>query len=162
MTAQYWIDRLQLQPHPEGGYYRETYRDAGRIPYPALPAGHSGPRNFSTAIYFLLEAGQMSALHRIPADEGWHFYAGDPLEVFWLAEDGSPRTTRLGIDEQSLPQHIVKGGIWFGSRSLGSWSLVGCTVAPGFDFADFELAEYEKLAKKWPAHADFYRAHCIR
>ena len=130
MTADEIIARLGLQPHPEGGHYRETFR-----------AGDQ-PRGASTAIYFLLKAGERSHWHRVDADEVWHHYAGAPLELS-LSEDGrSSRHLRLGgelaIGER--PQAVVPRGVWQAARSLGRWTLAGCTVAPAFEFKAFELA----------------------
>jgi hypothetical protein len=127
------IARLQLQPHPEGGHYRETFRDA-RV--------DANGRASSTAIYFLLARGERSHWHRIDAVEIWHYYAGDALSLR-IADDGGERSVRLGIDFAAgeLPQVIVPAGAWQAAESSGDWTLVGCTVAPGFDFATFELAE---------------------
>ena len=141
---------LQLLPHPEGGFYRETYR-AAQV--------HGG-RAASTMIYFLLPAGRVSRLHRIDADEGWHHYLGGTLEIFELdeAEPDRPRVTRLGKDLAAgeLPQHIVPAGRWFGAApAAGSaYALVGCTVAPGFEFAHFELGTRTRLLARFPAAAD--------
>src|SRR5690242_3893946 len=107
------IERLQLTPHPEGGYFRETYRAAESIGATALPRRFSGERSISTAIYFLLEAGQCSHLHRIRSDEVWHFYAGDPLDVVEIDAVGGLRTTRLGAG--AVYQHVVPAGVWFGA-----------------------------------------------
>ena len=134
------VDRLQLAPHPEGGYFRETYRATESVGAAALPRRFNGERSISTAIYFLLEAGQCSHLHRIRSDEIWHFYAGDPLDVVEIDAAGSLKTTRLGGD--LLYQHTVPAGVWFGATPApgGRFALVGCTVAPGFDFAGHEFA----------------------
>lgn len=124
---------LRLQPHPEGGSYRETFRD--------LPAGTTG-RAASTAIYFLLEAGEVSRWHRVDAAEVWHFHAGSPLALSISPDaDQSPTQHRLGIDfaDGDVPQIVVPAGYWQQARSLGPWTLVGCTVAPGFTFDRFEL-----------------------
>ncbi len=155
--ASYWVDKYRMQPHPEGGYFVETYRAAEQIPHAALPGRFSGDRSFSTAIYFLLEGHHFSALHRIQADELWHFYAGDPLEVFVIhPESGTLEIIRLGPDPDAgeVFQAVVPAGTWFGSRPVAgaAYSLVGCTVAPGFDFADFELAEREVLLAEFPQH----------
>ncbi|HEY8013457.1 MAG TPA: cupin domain-containing protein, partial [Dongiaceae bacterium] len=122
---------LDLGPHPEGGFYRETFRDA---------AG-AGGRAASTAIYYLLPAGQVSAWHRVDAAEIWHWHAGAPLELTLFAE-GRHTVHRLGADLPGgeRPQGVVPAGVWQSARSLGEWTLVGCTVAPGFEFAHFELA----------------------
>jgi predicted cupin superfamily sugar epimerase len=151
------IERLQLTPHPEGGYFRETYRATESVGAAALPRRFNGERSISTAIYFLLEAGQCSHLHRIRSDEVWHFYAGDPLDVVEIDVAGSLKTTRLGGD--LLYQHTVPAGVWFGATPApgGRFALVGCTVAPGFDFADFELADRAALLREYPRHQDWIR-----
>ncbi|HEY2293349.1 MAG TPA: cupin domain-containing protein [Thermoanaerobaculia bacterium] len=133
LTAEEVVEILGLQPHPEGGFYRETFR---------APAS-DGARAASTAIYYLLRAGDVSAWHRVvDADEVWHHYAGAPLELT-LSPDGRERTSlRLGPDLAAgeRPQAVVPAGIWQAARPLGGWVLVGCTVAPGFEFASFEMA----------------------
>jgi uncharacterized protein len=126
------IRLLGLQPHPEGGHFRETFRDE-RAP---------GTRAASTAIYFLLAAGEVSHWHRVDAAEVWHWHAGAPLELAVAGPDDQPNRVRLGSDLAAgeRPQAVVPAGHWQGARSLGAWTLIGCTVAPGFDFAGFELA----------------------
>lgn len=130
LTADEIIARLGLQPHPEGGHYRETFR------------ADDQPRGASTAIYFLLKAGERSHWHRVDADEVWHHYAGASLELS-LSDDGHKvRHLRLGSDFAvgESPQAVVPRHVWQAARSLGQWTLVGCTVAPAFDFKGFELA----------------------
>jgi predicted cupin superfamily sugar epimerase len=131
-TAAEIIARLQLKPHPEGGHFRETFRD------PRLDANG---RSVSTAIYFLLARGERSHWHRIDAVEVWHFYAGSPLTLQVTSRDGT-RIVRLGPDLPAgeVPQATVPANAWQAAESCGDWTLVGCTVAPGFDFAAFELA----------------------
>jgi uncharacterized protein len=126
------IARLELKPHPEGGHYRETFRD---------PRGDAAGRAFSTAIYFLLARGERSHWHRIDAVEVWHYYAGDAL-VLQIADASGQRSIRLGPDLAAgeMPQAIVPPHAWQAAETTGDWTLVGCTVAPGFDFAKFELA----------------------
>jgi predicted cupin superfamily sugar epimerase len=152
--ALYWIRKLALLPHPEGGYYRETYRSEGGIPAQTLPPPFKGERAYSTAIYFLLEEGNFSAFHRIASDEIWHFYAGDELQVYVIRESGELETIRLGNDPEKgqLFQHVVPAGLWFASRVEKGFALAGCTVAPGFDFTDFEMAERTDLLRKYPQH----------
>jgi len=154
------VAQLGLRPHPEGGWFRETYRSEELVS--ALPARFPGPRNFSTAIYFLLESGNFSAFHRIRSDELWHFYAGDALEVIEIDEQGKLIVTSLGSDAANgeLFQHLVPAGRWFASRVKdgGSYSLVGCTVAPGFDFADFEMAARDALSAEFPEHKTIVEA----
>ena len=129
-TAAEVIARLGLVPHPEGGHYRETFRDARSV----------DGRSVGTAIYFLLAEGEASQWHRVDAAEIWHFHAGAPLEL--RIADGTERRLMLGCDLSAgqRPQAVVPTGVWQAARSLGVWTLVGCTVAPGFDFAGFELA----------------------
>ena len=132
MTADDIVTLLGLQPHPEGGAFTETFRDDGL----------ASRRGASTAIYYLLKAGELSHWHRIDAAEVWHFYAGAPLELK-LSSDGPSETTHiLGNDlaAGARPQCVVPFGCWQAARSLGEWTLVGCTVAPAFDFAGFEMA----------------------
>lgn len=162
--VQQLIDHYQLQPHPEGGWYKETYKSSEAISANALPARFSGNRSFSTAIYFLLEEGNFSAFHKIKSDECWHFYAGDPLEVFVINLDGTLSIIRLGsnIVNGELFQFVVPANCWFASRPApgSSFCFVGCTVAPGFDFADFELAVANDLTATYPAHAALIHELC--
>ena len=154
-TAQSYIQALQMRPHPEGGFFQESYRSEQTMQAPA-PGGGSVQRNVCTAIYFLLEAGNFSAFHRIKSDEIWHFYAGQALEVLELLPDGELCCTRLGSDilRGEIPQYVVPADTWFASRVVdgGTFSLVGCTVAPGFDFADFQLARRQELLEIFPQH----------
>jgi predicted cupin superfamily sugar epimerase len=156
-NAAYWLDKLQLTRHVEGGAFREVYRSELVIPRKSLPLFFQGDRAASTHIYFLLAEGQFSAFHRIAADEHWHFYFGDPLIVYEINHNGQLLTHRLGNDpfrEESL-HTVIKAGSWFASAPAegSEYALVGCTVAPGFDFADFELADRETLAGQYPEHA---------
>jgi predicted cupin superfamily sugar epimerase len=156
MTARYYIDHLQLKPHPEGGFYKETYRSAATIAASCLPNEVKGDRSFSTAIYFLLQESDFSAFHRIKSDECWHFYEGGTLLIHVLQQNGSYSCTRLGrnIQEGETFQYVVPAGAWFASEPAASsfFALVGCTVAPGFDFADFEMASKENLLAQFPEH----------
>ena len=143
---------LGLEPHPEGGFYRETFR--ALLPLDGLP--HGARRAASTAIYFLLPAGMFSAFHRVRSDEVWHHYDGDPVALHVIGEDGAHEVIRLGRDlgAGERPQAIVPAGAWQAAEPLGGrFALCGCTVAPGFDFADFELAGRAGLAARFPAHA---------
>jgi predicted cupin superfamily sugar epimerase len=155
-NARYWIEKLRLEPHPEGGYFRQTYRSEVVIAREALPAGFTGARAASTAIYFLLEGRNFSAFHRLRSDEVWHFYAGEPLMVHVIDRAGKYSSIRLGrdLDEGEVPQAVVPAGCWFASH-MADWSsfaVVGCTVAPGFDFEDFEMAKREELVARYPQH----------
>jgi predicted cupin superfamily sugar epimerase len=159
--AQTWIDRLGLEAHPEGGYYRETYRADERIPASVLPARFDGARDAAALIYFLLPADTFSALHRIRQDEAWHFYVGAPLTLHQIAPDGTYTTTTLGraVGEGHRLQTVVPAGTWFGAtvddttaNADGDYALVGCTTAPAFDFADFDLADRAALIESYPQH----------
>lgn len=155
-TTKEFIDYYRLLPHPEGGYYKETYRSAESILQPALPARFGGDRNFSTAIYFLLEENNFSAFHKIKSDECWHFYAGNCLLVHTIHLNGKLETIKLGnnILNGEVFQYVVPANCWFASEPAknSKFSFVGCTVAPGFDFADFELANTDELSKLYPQH----------
>lgn len=161
-NADYWIKKLQLTPHIEGGAFREAYRSSLSIPASGLPILFQGTRNICTAIYFLLQEGQFSAFHRIASDEIWHFYSGDPLVIYEINHGGSMIIHHLGSDPEAGQKFltVIKAGSWFASvPAAGSeYSLVGCTVSPGFDFADFELAERTALSDRYPEHADLIHA----
>ena len=163
--AQYWIDKLKLTKHPEGGFYRLTYTADVKIPAEALPRGFKGARVASTAIYFLLsnedgreDAGCFSAFHRLQADELWHFHAGGPLVVHSIAPDGSYGRLLLGPDAEQGEhfQGFIPAGCWFASEPLHpeSFALVSCTVAPGFDFEDFEMGKRAELSVAYPQHRE--------
>jgi predicted cupin superfamily sugar epimerase len=156
-TIKQWVDKLQLLPHPEGGFYKENYRSTETLEPGCIPERFPGSRSMSTAIYFLITAGNFSAFHRIKSDECWHFYTGDLLWVHLINDaTGDYALIELGNDlaGTSVFQAVVPAGFWFASETKagGSFSLVGCTVAPGFDFADFELAECAQLIAQFPAH----------
>lgn len=155
MNANYYVRELNLLPHPEGGFYKETYRAAGIIAKGGLPATFGGNRAFSTAIYYLLQQGDFSAFHRIKSDECWHFYAGDTLLIHVLDGENGYTCLHLGSDvkQGATFQCVVPAGAWFASEPApgSSFCLTGCTVAPGFDFADFEMAKKEDLVQLYPA-----------
>ena len=148
------IARYNLRPHAEGGWYAETYRSAGTIAQSALPPGFNGPRAYSTAIMYLLGPSDKSALHRIRQDEVWHFYLGGPLELAQISPRGEPARVRLGQDLAAgqAVQCVVPAGSWFGARPMpgADFCLAGCTVAPGFEFADFEAADPGALTAEFP------------
>jgi uncharacterized protein len=156
--AKYWIEKLQLEAHPEGGYFRQTYRSEVSIAQEALPAGFAGARAASTAIYFLLEGENFSAFHRLRSDEVWHFYAGDPLVVHVIEPEGNYSSILLGCDLEAgqVLQGVVRAGCWFASHvaDWNSFSVVGCTVAPGFEFDDFELGKRAELVATYPQHRE--------
>ncbi|RRO20303.1 cupin domain-containing protein [Flavobacteriaceae bacterium 14752] len=148
------INKLNLQPHPEGGYFKETYRSQGEILESSLGKDYTGNRNYSTSIYFLLTSNQFSAFHRITQDEIWHFYEGSPVKIHMISKAGDYSSIVVGRDftKDQLPQYVVKGGIWFAAEVLDekSFSLVGCTVSPGFDFKDFEMPSRQTLLELFP------------
>lgn len=155
-TSEYWIRKLALERHPEGGFYRETYRSPLTVGSELLPSTFQGERAASTAIYFLLRDDDFSALHRLRSDEMWHFYAGSTLIVHLIDAQGDAREIRLGpdLDAGESLQGVVPAGCWFGAclKNENSFALVGCTVAPGFDFADFELGKRAELVASYPQH----------
>lgn len=155
LSAQRLIDQLGLLPHPEGGYYRETYRSKAKVSVQA------GCRDACTAIYYLLGGNDYSAWHRIASDELWHFYAGSALSIHVLDDQNGLRTIKLGDslrDPDCVFQAVVPAGCWFAAESAPDrFALVGCTVAPGFEFSEFELADAQALIRQHPAHADLIR-----
>lgn len=150
------IQKLDLQPHPEGGYFKETYRSEEQISHSELGDDYSGKRNVSTCIYFLLTSDMFSAFHKINQDEIWHFYEGSPIELHTISEAGNHSKYLIGGDFSSgqTPQLVVRGGNYFAARIIEkeSYALVGCTVAPGFDFDDFDLPSRKELLGKFPGH----------
>ena len=171
MTAEQIIQRLALEKHPkEGGYFRETYRSRAAIDRAHLPRGYTaGPRDraLGTAIYYLITPDSFSALHRLPGDEIFHHYLGDAVEMLMLHPGGGGRAggvVRIGTDLAAgeRPQVVVSGGTWQGSRLLaaqpGRFALLGCTMAPGFDYADYEHGRRDELVAQFPEHADRIRA----
>ena len=151
------ISLYRLQPHPEGGFFNETYRSIGV--YKGLLAPFKGERSYSTAIVFLIPKNVTSALHRIASDEVWHFYLGGPLTLIQITPQGQVETITLGADvlKGQLLQHVVPAGHWFGACSVdgSDYSFVGCTVSPGFDFADFEMGKREDLLRMFPGAKNF-------
>lgn len=148
------IQKYNMSPHPEGGFFCETYRSEQTIDT------ENGKRSVSTAITFLLRQGDISHLHRIKSDELWHFYHGDDLEIFEIDENGNFISTILNNES---PQYLVKANRWFGSRPCenSKYSFVGCTVSPGFDFADFEMANCDNLTKDYPKIAEKISPLCL-
>ena len=158
--ARYWIEKLELAAHPEGGFFRQTYKSDLLIARDAL-LGFPEGRAASTAIYFLLEGKNFSAFHRLRSDEVWHFYAGSPLVVHVIDPAGAYSSILLGNSSEAgqVFQGVVRAGSWFASHVADGegWALVGCTVAPGFEFEDFEMAEREELVRHCPQHGGIIR-----
>lgn len=156
--AQFYINHLNLHPHPEGGYFRELYRSSEKIKEENLPSRFKGDRCFSTSIYFLLEGNQVSKFHRIKSDEIWHFYDGSSVRIYILDQKGKLNTVTLGkeLSTGELFQTVIGHGNWFAAEVIDktSYCLVGCDVSPGFDYNDFELADRNKLLTKFPQHRE--------
>jgi len=151
-NKEYWIEKLHLKPHPEGGFYGESYRSGETIAKSALPGRYGGDRVFSTQIYFMLVAGNFSAFHKVNSDETWHFYDGSSVILHLLVPAEGLVDIRLGVEDGANPQYTIPMGVWFAAEVSdgGDFSLVGCSVAPGFDFDDFELANKETLYSQFP------------
>lgn len=156
LTAQYWIKKLNLQKHSEGGYFSEVYRSKEEIKKEHLPARYSGARNQSTSIYFLLTSDEFSAFHRIKSDETWHFYSGQQVTIHMINEKGDYSSIKLGSNPENneVFQFTIPHGTWFAASVEGadSYALAGCTVSPGFHYDDFELGKKEDLVKMFPEH----------
>jgi len=155
LTADQIITLLNLKPHPEeGGYFVETYRSTEILSRELLPNRYKGDRSFSTAIYYLLTPGTFSTIHQLRSDEVFHFYLGNPVEMIQLWPDGSGRILILGFDilNGMEPQVIVPRGIWQGAKLLkgGKYALLGTTVSPGFELADYEFGRRDELVKSYP------------
>ncbi len=152
-SAAYWIKCLELEQHPEGGYYKEVYRSLESIPRNVLPGTFKGDRSYCTSIYFLLQSGEYSVFHRIASDEIWYFHDGSPLTVFMIESADELSELKLGNDPEKgeVFQGVVPAGHWFGSKvgKRDSYALVSCTVAPGFDFEEFEMAERNALIREF-------------
>ncbi len=150
-SQHFWVDHLNLRPHPEGGYFTETYRTSAP----------EGQRAASTGIYFLLPSHDVSHLHRIDADEMWHFYEGSALTVHIISESGEYSSLSIGDDPDKGQafQGVVPAGVWFGATvdEPDGYALVGCTVAPGFEFGGFELADRADMLDKFPGHSEIIK-----
>jgi len=153
------IEQLELQPHPEGGWFRETYRASLTLPGAALPDQYGGDRPAATAILYLLAAGEVSRLHRLRGEELWLYRAGPGLVLHVLEAGGGHRTHRLGAGPEAAFQAVVPGGRWFGAEPAdpAGWGLVICVMAPGFDPADCAFADRDALLRAHPDHADLIR-----
>lgn len=152
--VKYYINKLELKPHPEGGWFKEVYRAEETISSEHLPKRYGGDRSFSTSIYFLLEGNQFSAFHKLKSDEQWHFYDGSTVVIYMINEKGTLETIKLGnnLAEGKVFQTVIKRNTWFAAEveDKNSFALIGCTVAPGFDFSDFGLGVRQSLIKQFP------------
>lgn len=157
MNKELLIKKFDMQAHPEGGYFVETYRSKLSVDTA------KGKRSASTAIYFLITKDSISHLHRLRSDEGWHFHTGDPLKVIEIDSEGKLIETIMGTDIENgqVMQHFVPAGHWFGSTSLGEYSFVGCTVSPGFDFEDFEMAKKSDMINVYPDLKKILKEFCL-
>lgn len=160
-SPEYWIDQLQMEAHPEGGYFKEIYRAPDIISSDCLADKYNTDRNYSTSIYFLLKGDQVSKFHRLTSDEIWHFYTGSSLTIHLLEADGKYEQLLVGQDFEKgyRFQQVVPADTWFGATvdDPDSFTLVGCTVAPGFDFQDFELADQADLLSQYPKYSDIIK-----
>lgn len=164
MTAAEVIRLLKLEPLSiEGGFFRETYRSRWNVSSEYLPDGFRGSRSIGTAIYYLITPETFSALHRLPGTEVFHFYAGDPAIMLQLCPDGTSKTITLGPDfaHEQQPQVVVRGHVWQGCRLApgGQWALMGTTMSPGFDYADYENGDREQLSEQYPEAAEMIRLY---
>ena len=155
-SADYYIKRLELSPHSEGGYFKETYRSKGVIKKDALPNDFQSDHCYSTFIYYLLKSSDISKFHRIKSDEQWHFFEGSSLIVLALRENDEFLKFKLGrdLENNEMFSCVIPANSWLAAypREKDSFSLLGCTVAPGFEYEDFELAEKEELLKQFPEY----------
>jgi hypothetical protein len=160
-SAKYYISKLQLLPHPEGGYYREVYRSDDVIEAGYLPKRYKTKRTSSTSIYFLLEGEQVSRLHKLNSDEIWHYYDGCPARIYNIDEKGELTEVTIGrnLEQGESLQVLIKRNTWFGAelKDKTSFCIVGCTVSPGFEFDDLELADRKKLLKLYPFHEEIIK-----
>lgn len=155
-TAEYWIEKLGLEPHPEGGYFREVYRSEDTVGKIGLPDRFDGDRSAATLIYYLLRNDEFSTLHRIKSDEIWVHVDGGSLDIHQIRSDGKYKKYPLGkdLDANQTPVCVIEQGTWFGASlpDENTFCLCTCIVAPGFDFADFEMGYSEQLKKAYPEH----------
>ena len=156
-SAEYWIEKLDLNPHPEGGYFKEIYKSGEYIKEEHLPERFHGRRAFSTSIFFLLAGDQVSKFHRIKSDELWHFYEGSSVIIYYFDENRKLCELPMGnnLDNGEFFQAVVPAGAWFGAalKDTASFALCGCTVAPGFDFEDFEMGDRGNLIETYPGYS---------
>ena len=155
-SANYFIEKLKLIKHPEGGWYKEVYRSEEFIDINSLDERFSSERNLSTSIFFLLEKNEFSAFHKIKSDEIWHYHSGSSLKLYMITPEGKLIEKKLGLDIENneFPQVVVPHGYYFAAKTECEFTLCGCTVSPGFDFSDFEMPNSESLTEMFPAQAE--------
>ena len=160
--ARFWIEKLALTAHPEGGWFKETFRSEDEFSKQQLPERYSSPRNASTCIYYLLNQTDRSCFHRLQSDESWHYYAGgSPVRLYIISDEGKLETKLLGRDpenNESFQVHIPRNH-WFAAEltNQNDYALVGCTVAPGFNFEDFEMGTFQQLSRNFPQHNELLK-----
>jgi predicted cupin superfamily sugar epimerase len=157
-NAEYWIQQLNLLPHPEGGFYKEVYRSSLKIRKDNLPHGFNGERRLCTSIYFLLRSGDISKFHRLHSDEIWYYHFGGSLKIIQIDQEGNKHTCHLGtqIEKSEQMQILIPAGTIFGAELLSknTYGLFSCVVAPGFEFEDFEMFDREDLIQAYPKHSE--------
>jgi uncharacterized protein len=158
------VNHYQLKPHPEGGFYKRTYRSSEVIHEECLPIRFPAERSCSSAIYYLLEGQQFSAFHRLKSDELWHFYYGGALNIYCIDEEGKFELVTLGnsLQNEEVFQATIRSGLWFAAQPAhpDSFSFVGCTVSPGFEFEDLEMSDADQLSALYPQHEQLIRQFC--
>ena len=159
-SAASWIRKLDLKPHPEGGYYSELYRS--KLEVTRVSSTLAGNYNAFTSIYYLLEGNDFSSFHRLSSDEIWYFHKGVPLLIHMIDENGNYSSQELSDELTGTLSYMVSAGVWFASEipSANGFSLVSCAVAPGFEFSEFEMAEKDVLLKKYPEHSGILSRLC--
>lgn len=148
-SAQYWIEKLKLIPHPEGGFFKEVYRSNDKV---FIDKPYNSHRVYSTSIYFLLTKNSPSHFHKLSSDETWHFYDGASISLHLIYNNGYYEQVQLGLENDSNPQFTILRDTWFAAETISNYTLIGCTVAPGFEFEDFELSDKDTLSDKYPQH----------
>lgn len=160
-SYQFWIKHLHLQPHPEGGFFREVYRSNLEVDKNSLPIGYSGNRRLSTSIYYLLRSGDISKLHRLKSDELWYYHFGSSLRIVMIDQEGKRHNSVLGtkLEKAENPQLIIPAGTIFGAEVVeaDSFCLMACMVSPGFEFDDFEIFDTEELLQIYPKHTELIK-----
>lgn len=164
VTKEYWIQHLDLKPHPEGGFFKEVYRSTIGVSKDELPVGYKSARRLSTSIYYLLRSGDISRMHRLKSDELWYYHFGSSLKVIYIDHEGKKHTKILGNNPEKAEYfHIlIPAGNIFAAEVIDpdSYSLISCVVSPGFEYEDFELFSKDDLLQAYPKHADLFEKYC--
>lgn len=163
-SADYWIQKLDLKPHPEGGFYSEVFRSSINVDLQKLPIGYKGDRRVASSIYFMLRSGDISKMHRLKSDELWYYHCGSPIQIYIIDQEGNKHTKILGPDadnNESFCVHIPAGNI-FAAEILkpDTYSLMSCVVAPAFEFDDFEMFDKDDLIQAYPKHTELFNRFC--